>query len=136
MKAIEMMAATTASALHETGSLIDAMKALLDLCYPCKVCGGRGWTHIKHNDGYGHSSTTDSRKYDCPACKGTGKGGKVLAVLDEKQEVPECFITESDVINGLYNHQSNVAQIARDSFLEAQQDMLKDGWRKTLEVSK
>lgn len=56
--------------------MIEVAQAILNLRYPCKECGGKGYVDYPHE-------FSDKR---CPTCKGTGKGEKILYTLDEMTE--------------------------------------------------
>jgi hypothetical protein len=101
---------------------------------PCTECGGKGREVVKTSSilkigtilqcptCHGTCknvlvSTNDLSTYeaDCPTCKGIGKGEPMLAVLSENQELP-------NMIQGKYSIKSD--------YTLAQQDMVKQGWRK------
>ena len=83
----------------------DAAKTLLNLRYDCKECGGDGSV----ND-------IDDHPYPCSKCNGTGKGSRMLAMLDPDQEPPENPYPEPPYMMGLT--QWDICQMV-------QQDMLK-----------
>jgi len=65
-------------------------EAILALCYPCRDCNGSGYmpyieptginTVIEPNPNILWSQSI----HTCPTCKGTGKGNKMIGILDEK----------------------------------------------------
>ncbi len=55
-------------------------EAILNLRYDCDLCDGTG------SKDYGEGDT------DCKDCNGTGKGGRMLAVLDEDGTIQESKI--------------------------------------------
>lgn len=66
---------------------IKVVEAILNLCYPCKECGG------------GDNSRNYGGSYlKCPVCKGTGQGEKTLAIVVESQELPECDLVKWDSV--------------------------------------
>jgi RecJ-like exonuclease len=89
-----------------------AVKSLLSLCYPCPDCEGLG---KRENRG------------SCPYCNGTGQSDKrILAVLDCEQKLPD--IAE---IHGYIDNDTNIAW--QSSADEAQDTMISQGWKKTVE---
>lgn len=105
---------------------LDLVKELLDLCYPCAECKGLGQKNISDND-------YTQGIYVCPTCHGTGKGSKVLAILDPDQTLPvNPYLGDIDIFN-------NIRLATRQGYDKAQQDMItpKDGkvWRKTVETN-
>lgn len=106
---IEAMTEVIRRGLPIGGVSSEIAQELLNLRYDCRECGGSGKGKIAD--------------YLCSTCKGTGKGSPMLAVLDENQELPECIAPL-----GIYDdgwHQTG--------YNEAQQDMLKAGWKKVRE---
>lgn len=65
---------------HSLSSESDA-EEILNACYPCKECGGRGKTYVG-----GHPVDYE---IICPTCKGTGQGEKMLAIVAENQELSD-----------------------------------------------
>ena len=97
--------------------MIKTAKAILNLCYDCKDCGGSGrGKQIAH---FEYES--------CPFCKGTGKGEKVLAIVEPDQSLPEnTYPSRGDEFGGCVDMKA-----ARKAYDEAQQDMIREGWVKT-----
>jgi len=60
---------------------LDTAQALLNLRYDCEECLGGG--HFQKEGRY-----CERIEY-CPACKGTGKGSRMLAILAQNQEPPK-----------------------------------------------
>jgi len=54
-------------------------EAILNLRYVCEKCGGSGFA------GY----YCQHERVDCPSCNGTGKGERMLAIVDRKGKVIE-----------------------------------------------
>jgi len=97
---------------------ITPAESLLLLCYPCPECDGNG--EIQDRLAW----DIPNAKEDCPVCNGTGQGERILAVLAEDQELPEC-------ING-----GNPIYLKTDPvwyYKQAQQTMISQGWKKTVE---
>lgn len=103
-----------------TGELI--AESLLNLHYPCKLCKGKKEVWMKGAKFEDACMRGLKQKETCPLCKGTGEGGKMFAILDEKQEVPEC-----NTPLGIYDdgwHQRG--------FNDAVELLLSQGWKKAV----
>ncbi len=98
-----------AQIIQSTLPFSEMPEAILNLHYPCKECGGSG-----------NMRTTSLKQFipDCPACKGKGHSGKMLAILAENQD--------EQLDNFLYPKGGNPAEAVL-RYLKFQ------GWKKTKE---
>ncbi len=98
---------------------IDVAEAILNICYPCSDCRGNKQIEVY------------PKEFNlCPSCKGTGnlldKDGnpvKMLAIVAENQELPKV-----PEVNALLGETSVYSY--RKGYRQAQQDMIKAGWKK------
>jgi hypothetical protein len=116
MNAKEIIIKTLASRKLQSKSYKELAESILALRYPCKECEGRGYTY---------QDNTHNEVNPCYYCKGTGKGEKVLAVLDEEQALPEQKYFATDNLNA--------TQASMQGYSRATDDMLSKGWKKTIE---
>jgi hypothetical protein len=111
MNAKVIIIKTLASRKLQSKSYEKLAEALLALKYDCPECNGRGKSTLHYTD----IDMDDTLV--CDTCKGTGKGGNVLAVLDEIQDLP----------NEIY--EISPSKEATNNLIRK---LLSQGWKKTI----
>ncbi len=95
-------------------SPIEVAEAILNLRRICPDCGDKGIVYPKN----GLANDPD----DCPTCKGTGKGNRMIGILAKDQTPPKS------------NLGTRIFGQPNDGYKEGMEDMrrkmIKDGWRK------
>ena len=106
---------------------LEVAKELLKLKRKCPECKGSGKIQVRDI-----KCGMLSELRNCPTCKGTGEVPNVLAILDKKQEVPECDLMKWDsaeqknaYING-WEHATYFMTTPKDGTV----------WRKTITEEK
>ncbi len=75
---IKLIGVTIEDGLEAHDLLHDTAEAILNLKWKCKACGGSGTLPFKDK----------GESLKCHTCKGTGRGEKMLAVIDPDQSFP------------------------------------------------